>query len=55
MIGDGHQDVLAGRAAGLRTIWVAWGFGQLEAIDAAGPDARVTTMAELRTALLASG
>jgi len=39
-VGDDHRDVVAGRAAGMRTLAAGWGYlGQGEAIDAWGADA----------------
>lgn len=40
MIGDHHTDVLAGRAAGLRIVWCAWGLGHA---DGHGVDATATS------------
>jgi len=38
-VGDDHRDILAGRAAGMRTVAVSWGYlGQGEAIGAWGAD-----------------
>jgi phosphoglycolate phosphatase len=39
MIGDRASDVAAGRANGTRTISVTYGFGSVEELTAAGPDA----------------
>jgi pyrophosphatase PpaX len=38
LVGDGHLDVLAGRAAGVRTIAALWGTREREALLAAAPD-----------------
>lgn len=38
-VGDDHRDILAGRAAGMRTVAASWGYlGQGEAIEAWGAD-----------------
>jgi phosphoglycolate phosphatase len=47
MIGDGTQDVLAGRAAGCRTIAVRCGFTQSIELEKARPDIIVETLAEV--------
>ena len=38
MVGDTPADVEAGRRAGMRTCAVAWGYGDREAVQRAGPD-----------------
>lgn len=50
MVGDSPNDVGAGRAAGLRTVAVAWGYGDPRAL---GADRVITAMAELPDALIA--
>ena len=45
MIGDHHNDVAAGKAAGLPTIFAAWGYGPSEVGDAA--DATVRSFDEV--------
>ena len=45
MIGDHHNDVAAGKAAGLPTIFAAWGYGAPEM--AAGADAVAKSFAEV--------
>ncbi|WP_396625416.1 HAD family hydrolase [Luteitalea sp.] len=52
MIGDAPSDVVAGRAAGLRTCAVTWGVGAEAHLRAAEPDALVTTVDDLRALLL---
>ena len=47
MIGDGTQDVLAGRAAGCKTIAVACGFTSLVELKKTRPDIIVETLAEV--------
>lgn len=47
MVGDGIPDVRAGRAAGVRTCAVLWGFTGREALVAEGPDALAGSVAEL--------
>lgn len=51
MVGDGPQDVLAGRAAGARTVGVLGGMASDERLLATEPDAVLATLAEL-TALV---
>jgi phosphoglycolate phosphatase len=45
MIGDHHNDVAAGKGAGLPTIFAAWGYGAPEM--AAGADAVAGSFAEV--------
>ena len=47
VVGDGDQDVLAGRRAGARTIAVAGGFCSRERLVASHPDILIETLAEL--------
>ncbi len=47
VIGDRGQDILAGRANGLRTIGVLWGYGSENEIRSAQPDLAVDSMAAL--------
>ena len=51
MIGDTEHDIKFGKAAGVRTIAVTWGAAPIERLEAYGPDAIVSTMAELKTKL----
>ena len=44
MVGDHHTDLIAGSAAGCRTVYCAWGFGRR---DGAAADAVAATPAEL--------
>ncbi|WP_282823168.1 phosphoglycolate phosphatase [Pelomonas sp. V22] len=47
-VGDDHRDILAGRAAGMQTVAVSWGYlGQGEAIEDWGADLIAHTPAEL--------
>lgn len=50
-IGDSAADVIAGRAAGLRTIAVSWGSPDQDELRASKPDVIVDTMGELAAAL----
>jgi len=43
IVGDRHHDVGAGRAHGLTTVGVAWGFGTRAELEAAGADVIVET------------
>ena len=52
MIGDTHRDMLAGRAAGCRTIAVAWGCGSAEALSRCSPDAVADSIIGLQRMLL---
>jgi phosphoglycolate phosphatase len=47
MVGDGPQDVLAGRAAGARTVAVRGGMASDERLLAASPDAVLASLTEL--------
>jgi phosphoglycolate phosphatase len=47
MVGDGPQDVLAGRAAGAFTVGVRGGIQAYERLQAASPDTIIDTLAEL--------
>jgi phosphoglycolate phosphatase len=40
MVGDHHTDIIAGRAAGVRVAWCAWGIGRRDdlAVDAVVPE-----------------
>jgi phosphoglycolate phosphatase len=51
MVGDGPQDVLAGRAAGALTIGVRGGIQALERLEASQPTLIIDTLAELPAAL----
>lgn len=41
VVGDAPVDILAGRAAGMRTVAATYGYGEIRALRAAGPDAEV--------------
>jgi len=47
VVGDGPQDVQAGRRAGARTVAVRGGFALRERLEASGPDALIESLAEL--------
>jgi phosphoglycolate phosphatase len=51
MVGDGHQDVLAGVAVGARTVGVLGGFGTESALREAGADVVIASLAELPRAI----
>lgn len=51
-LGDATVDVLAARAAGMPVVAVTWGAGTRDDLLAAGPDAIVDTVDELRALLL---
>jgi len=52
MIGDSHNDVLAGKAAGAKAIGIPVYFTYKEAMEAAKPDAVVNSMTDLPEALM---
>lgn len=52
MIGDAVSDIVAGRAAGLRTCAVTWGVHSEDDLRLVQPDAIVSTVAELRALLM---
>jgi phosphoglycolate phosphatase len=54
MVGDGPQDVGAGKAAGARTVAVLGGFHPEERVRASGPDFVIRSLAEL-VAIVGSG
>ncbi len=47
MVGDGDTDVLAGKAAGILTVAVAWGFRDVDVLRATEPDHLVFSVEEL--------
>jgi phosphoglycolate phosphatase len=47
MVGDGHQDVLSGRAAGTRTCAARYGFGFTEEVTRLQPDYFVDSFSEI--------
>jgi phosphoglycolate phosphatase len=51
MVGDYSNDVQAGRAAGMATCGVLWGFAGTRAVTEAGPDHLVADIHELREVL----
>ncbi|MCI4644912.1 MAG: HAD-IA family hydrolase [Hyphomonadaceae bacterium] len=51
MIGDAIFDIQMGRAAGVHTIGVSWGFGQRHELEASGAHELVDTYTELDLAL----
>lgn len=51
MIGDGPQDIEAGRRAGTKTVGVRGGFPAIERLLAAKPDALIDSLAELMALL----
>ena len=54
MIGDRLHDIIAGKANGLSTIGVLWGFGSREELDAERPDHVVGSAADLEEVLTSS-
>lgn len=55
MVGDGPQDVGAGKAAGARTVAVLGGFHPEERVRPLGPDHVIATLFELAEIVLRSG
>ena len=55
MIGDATFDMMMGRAAGVRTLGVGWGFGKVEELEAAGADEVHHDFASLNKTLAAFG
>lgn len=51
MVGDTHYDINGAKAHGIPAIGVAWGYGQVQDMVAAGADAIAYTMDELLTLL----
>jgi phosphoglycolate phosphatase len=49
MVGDGVQDIEAGKAAGIKTCAVTYGFRSEDALRRAGPDHLIHSFPELRT------
>jgi len=47
LVGDTENDILAGKAAGTKTIGVLWGYRRREKLEAEGPDALAGDPAEL--------
>jgi len=47
MVGDSRTDILAGKAAGVATCGVTWGFRSREELEAAGCDRIIDSMSEL--------
>ena len=47
MVGDTPADMLAGKAAGVRTCAVTYGFGSREALSGCAPDAVIDSFGEL--------
>lgn len=55
MVGDTEYDIAMGRAAGMRTVGVAWGYHPTERLAAAGADVVIRDFAELDAALAGLG
>jgi phosphoglycolate phosphatase len=51
MVGDTPADMLAGKAAGVRTCAVTYGFGSREALSCCAPDSVIDSFGELLTVL----
>jgi phosphoglycolate phosphatase-like HAD superfamily hydrolase len=46
-VGDSPVDIQAGKAAGARTVAATYGYGDLDDLRQAGPDAEISTFSEL--------
>lgn len=55
MVGDTEYDVAMGRAAGMRTVGVAWGYHPPARLEAAGADRVIRDFSELDAALAGLG
>ncbi len=55
MVGDSPADILAARAAGVRTCIVDYGYGDRAAIDALQPDYRISHLRDLLPAVHSAG
>ena len=55
MVGDSHNDVLAGKALGMKTVAVPVYFTKMDALETARPDNVIKTLVELPTALISLG
>ena len=51
MVGDRHSDITAGRACGVRSVGVLWGYGSRAELVDAGADHLISSPAELLTLL----
>lgn len=54
-VGDSEVDVMTGRAAGIYTVAVTWGFKSRDFLKSHGPDALADTVEELEKIILARG
>jgi pyrophosphatase PpaX len=54
-VGDSSVDVLAGKAAGMVTAWVAWGADKPGSVDGVQPDYVITAMDEVVTLVRGQG
>ena len=52
MLGDRKHDIIGGKANGMKTISVLWGYGSVAEFEAAGTDRIVASIDELRAELL---
>jgi phosphoglycolate phosphatase len=48
MVGDRHSDIAGGRACGVRTVGVTWGYGSRAELTTADPDALIEHPRDLR-------
>ncbi|MFC4322555.1 HAD-IA family hydrolase [Litchfieldia salsa] len=46
-VGDEHRDLIACKKAGVKMIWVSWGYDSIEVLKSAKPDYKVYTPAEI--------
>jgi phosphoglycolate phosphatase len=52
MVGDKPADIITGRGAGAHTVAVTYGYGDLEALKAAAPEAMIDSIAHLKDYLV---
>jgi phosphoglycolate phosphatase len=52
MVGDKPADIITGRGAGAHTLAVTYGYGDLEALKAAAPEAMIDSIAHLKDYLV---
>jgi phosphoglycolate phosphatase len=51
MVGDRHSDITGGRACGVRTVGVTWGYGSRAELVAAAPDVLIEHPSDLRSVI----
>ncbi|MBD8069372.1 HAD-IA family hydrolase [Bacillus sp. PS06] len=46
-VGDEHRDIVACKKVGVKIVWVGWGYDSIEVVEAAEPDYKVYTPADI--------